>query len=625
MAGSCAQPAHRWRRAASLLLAITVSLLLAAGSASAAVVEERIVSIRVDGGSFVRDDALTVRLDESGDLDTWSEYAIALDANTELLSCDAKVLSASGTVESSVPMRRHRKVESTGFGLYSSSWESVIAFPPLRVGQRLRIRYSRREKPLFPAFSIDLVMSSRQEHVQVVVDAGSQHLRVKLSPPDPQFTLGDGVGGLTVEGSDVPAWDPPDDAPPEDLASTTLLVGWGPADDWSAVGAWYDRLSTLPPRGGQVSELARSICPPGGDRRECLEALARYVKTRVRYVAVEIAEGQWVPTPPQDVLARRWGDCKDKAQLLRALLDAVGIGSHLVLIRAGAAGEVDADFPWPFSFNHCILVLPEAAVPLRPDDPVAAGYLWVDATSELGGVGWLTTADQARPALVVAGEMSALVRSPERPNQEYRELLLLGRIESDGSLVAGAQLRLEGARAEGWIRDLRSEPDDRIAESVTAYLQSVVPGARVSGIAWSPTESVVPGFVIQAQVVAPAVARGVEGRRAVAPVALVAAPEPRILDDREVPVVLQLGIHHTRWEVTLPEGWCAPVPMDEQVENGVGRFSLRISGGEGGGLVYDRTIEIDRVLVGPDEFDELKALAVAENRAAKRRIRLRCQ
>jgi cellulose synthase operon protein C len=604
---------------------LSLALVLAATWASGAVIEQRTVSVRIERDAIVRDDALTVRLEGRGDLDSWSEYPILLDADTVLTSCVAEVISASGKVEASVPMRRHRRVESLGYGLYSSAWASVIPFPPLRAGQRLRIHYSVRQRPLYPAFDVALQLAPRQEHLRVTVAGGAEPLRFTVQPASRLLRVVGDAGGVTVEGADVPAYDPPDGAPPSDLASPMLRVAWGGGTDWRSVGAWYEHLSVLPPKPGPVGELARSMCPRGADRRECLEALARYVKTKVRYEAVEIERGQWAPTPPEEVLARRWGDCKDKAQLLRALLDAVDIPSRLVLIRSGRAGEVDPDFPWPFSFNHCILALPDGAVPQRPDDPVASGYLWVDPTSELGGVEWLTTACQGRPALVVSGGDSALVRTPERPQQERRDLRVSGRIYSDGSLVAETELRIEGARAEGWIRDLRSEPDDRIAESVTRYLQVVLPGAKVSEISWESTESEVPGLVIQARVAVPGVAHGNQDRRAVLPHGLLATPEPRVLDDREVPVVLRLGVHHTRWEVTLPEGWCPPVPVSEEVGNGVGRFALEVAAMEGGGLVFDRTVELDRSLVGPDGFDDLKALAVAENRAAKRRIRLRCQ
>jgi len=399
-----------------------LALVLSATWASGAVIEQRTVSVRIEHDTFVREDALTVRLEGRGDLDSWSEYPILLDADSELVSCVAEVISISGKVEASVPVRRHRRVESFGFGLYSSAWASVIPFPPLRVGQRLRIRYSVRQRPLYPAFDVRLQLPWRQENLRVTVAGGAEPLRFTVKPSSPLLGVEADAGRVTVEGVDVPAYDPPSGAPPDDLASPTLRVAWGGGTDWRSVGAWFEGLSVLPPTTGQVGELARSMCPQGGDRRECLETLARYVKTTVRYEAVEIERGQWAPTPPEEVLARRWGDCKDKAQLLRALLDAVGISSRLVAIRSGSGGEVDPDFPWPFSFNHCILALPDGAVPQRPDDPVASGYLWVDPTSELGGVEWLTTACQGRPALVVSGGESALVRTPERPQQERRDL-----------------------------------------------------------------------------------------------------------------------------------------------------------------------------------------------------------
>ncbi len=612
------------RAGARAVLVLVVTSVVWAKAGSAATITERSVTLRIEGASVVEDSLLVVRLDERGDPDSWNEYSVYLDDDTVMLSCTAEVMGPDGVVVQSIPQRKHRRVESAGFGLYSSAWASVIPFPALQVGQTLRIRVVTRETPLFPATSVQLVRSSPQERVTVRVQGGSASLRWRFRPEAPQFTVSETSGGVTVEGRDVPAWDPPEEAPPSDLASPVLRVCWGEADQWPEVGVWYDRMTRLPPIQGEVAALARSLCPEGTDRRGCVEQLARHVKTMVRYEAVEIAEGSWVPTPPAEVLARRWGDCKDKAQLLRAMLDAVGVSSRLVLIRAGAGGEIDTGFPWPYSFNHCILAVPEAEAGARPDDPVAGGLLFVDPTSDMGGVAWLTPACQDRPALVVDGAASALIRSPESFESERRTLTLTGDLRSDGSFVGTAQLRLDGVRAVGWIRDVRSEPAERIAESVTRYLAGSLPGVHVQDLGWAPVESALPGFLIQGRVSVPGVVQGETGRRSMRPLGLGAIPEGRILDDRTLPVVLWRGIHRTLWKIELPEGWCPPVPSSSEVDNAVGRFSLQVGLDADGALVIDRHAEIRRGLVDPDRFDDLRELAVAENRGSKRRIRLRC-
>lgn len=55
----------------------------------------------------------------------------------------------------------------------------------------------------------------------------------------------------------------------------------------------------------------------------------------IRYVGIWLGNGGIVPHPAEDILQNRYGDCKDKATLLQALLAAKGIYSQQVLINLG--------------------------------------------------------------------------------------------------------------------------------------------------------------------------------------------------------------------------------------------------------------------------------------------------
>ncbi len=69
---------------------------------------------------------------------------------------------------------------------------------------------------------------------------------------------------------------------------------------------------------------------------EKIRALAKYVQD-TKYVAVSLnvtRGGGYTPRRADEVLAKNYGDCEDKATLLRALLKAVGIDAYLVPITA---------------------------------------------------------------------------------------------------------------------------------------------------------------------------------------------------------------------------------------------------------------------------------------------------
>src|SRR6185436_505411 len=132
--------------------------------------------------------------------------------------------------------------------------------------------------------------------------------------------------------------------------------------------------------------------------REKAEALVAFARRQVRYVAVEVGIGGYRPGSPQEVLERRWGDCKDKAFLLVDLLREAGIEAWPALLRAGAGNRMDSEFPSPNQFNHAIVAVSPAGLGLGEEAPVAGGYLFLDATQTWGGLSWLQPTSQDQDA-----------------------------------------------------------------------------------------------------------------------------------------------------------------------------------------------------------------------------------
>ncbi len=61
----------------------------------------------------------------------------------------------------------------------------------------------------------------------------------------------------------------------------------------------------------------------------------------------------------ETILSRAFGDCKDKASLMHALLEALGIDSRLVLLRMKRLGNLPEEPASLAIFNHAILYLPQ--------------------------------------------------------------------------------------------------------------------------------------------------------------------------------------------------------------------------------------------------------------------------
>ncbi|MSQ02347.1 MAG: DUF3857 domain-containing protein [Myxococcales bacterium] len=195
------------------------------------------------------------------------------------------------------------------------------------------------------------------------------------------------------------AW-PPELAPRENY--TVRYVAWSTAADWSGIASQYSKLvdekAILPP---EAEAAAKAIRASEKDDRRAATAMALWINERARYVAVELGASAVVPRLPRDVLARGYGDCKDKATFLVAMLRSAGIAANVALLRAGWDADVNPALPGPNLFNHAITVLTGAAAPI-----------WIDPTQPELPAGVLPAADTDHWALIASAGTRSLVRTP---------------------------------------------------------------------------------------------------------------------------------------------------------------------------------------------------------------------
>jgi len=191
--------------------------------------------------------------------------------------------------------------------------------------------------------------------------------------------------------------------------------------NWAEVARWLDALAvSAGPPDDAVRARARSLVATARTEIDTLRALARFVQG-IRYASIQMGiarGGGYTPRPPPQVLARAYGDCKDKANLLRALLESVGRPAHLVALYLGDPTYVRADWPSPSPFNHCIIAIPMRGKPrlaAEVQDPSNGRVLIFDPTDPYTPIGDLSTHSQGGLALIVSRSTTDLTRLPELP------------------------------------------------------------------------------------------------------------------------------------------------------------------------------------------------------------------
>jgi len=103
----------------------------------------------------------------------------------------------------------------------------------------------------------------------------------------------------------------------------------------------------------KVQELTSGI----DNVRNRLERLAEFVQKEIRYVSIQIGLGGYQPHPAPGILANRYGDCKDKATLLAAMLKSAGFDSFYIIINIDPYSVSPAAPVSLFLFNHAILAI----------------------------------------------------------------------------------------------------------------------------------------------------------------------------------------------------------------------------------------------------------------------------
>ncbi len=198
--------------------------------------------------------------------------------------------------------------------------------------------------------------------------------------------------------------------PPDVSQFPTLIFSTGKS--WQDIATGYATIVDRQIDAKDVEPIAKGIIAKETDRRKIVDLLLDNVHQYVRYTGVEFGQAAIQPRTPRETLTRRYGDCKDQATLLVAMLRAVGIEAHVALLQTGPGYDVRPTLPGLGMFNHAIVFVPG-------DSPI-----WIDPTDQFLPAGTLPSCDQGRWALVANAASKKLVRTPRAASADntYTEL-----------------------------------------------------------------------------------------------------------------------------------------------------------------------------------------------------------
>ncbi|MFZ0417195.1 MAG: DUF3857 and transglutaminase domain-containing protein [Candidatus Sulfotelmatobacter sp.] len=240
---------------------------------------------------------------------------------------------------------------------------------------------------------------------------------------------------------------------------------------WDSMGKWYlnlvgERVDASPEIKQQVAALTASKATT----MQKMQVIAYFVQHDIRYVAIELGIGGIQPHSASDVFSHRYGDCKDKATLVRSMLREIGVDSYHVVINA-ERGSVTGEMPAHNGFNHVItaIKLPDGTTDpsliATMQHPKLGRILFFDPTNELIPFGQLPGYLQANYGLLVTPDGGELIELPQQPStmNSIRRTAKLT-LDTKGTLKGDVQeVRLgERASSERWRLRTISKDTDRI-------------------------------------------------------------------------------------------------------------------------------------------------------------------
>jgi len=241
------------------------------------------------------------------------------------------------------------------------------------------------------------------EQVRIVIEAPSSvplKYEVRLLPSaQTEKTAAEGLTRITIENGPLDAIERHDSNIPGDVISWPQ-VEFSTVPSWKQAATAYQKMAEPQIHLDDVRQLVNETVAPKDFRADKVRKLTAKLHQLVRYTGIEFGESKLVPQTPADVLQRKYGDCKDKAATLVAMLRAAGVPAHLALLNASEGQDVSAAMPGDNLFNHAIVF-----VPGKPE-------IWIDATDEFSPPGQLAANDQGRLALVIADGTTDLLRTP---------------------------------------------------------------------------------------------------------------------------------------------------------------------------------------------------------------------
>lgn len=436
------------------------------GDAARVLLDQQVTRVHNNGLSEVYAQRMVEILDERGARE-YDEYAVRFTPDTQSVEFKAaKVFKQNGEVQEAAA-EEDSNVSEPWYGLYYDVHAEGVRFTGLRPGDVIYVEYVLADvgrRNLLADYFGDLHFMQEEiprldsRYTLVIPEEDLKRKPLYFNQPhgeDAQVVRRERTAGsdhvIEFHAENVPRIVAEPGMP--GLSEIVPYIHVSTYRTWEEVAVWYQGLvaEQLQPS-VEITRAAREAVAgiPQTDERARLRAIYDFVVKKTRYVGLEFGIHGYKPYKVAQIFQRKFGDCKDKASLLKVMLKEVGIESSLVLARTRRGGDIAPEPASLSVFDHAIVYVPKYD-------------LFLDGTAEFSGSGELPTQDQDISVLIVSdprapwGGKGHLGRTPVLPapsNTVSRSFDV--QLAADGSAKVRDELQIVGQSAERWREHYQS-------------------------------------------------------------------------------------------------------------------------------------------------------------------------
>ncbi|QTD53395.1 DUF3857 and transglutaminase domain-containing protein [Sulfidibacter corallicola] len=364
------------------------------------------------------------------------------------------------------------RISDPQYRMYYDLVAYQIRFPSLQVGDRVRVEYrvdDIHSTNIFGDYFGDLQYfsngypSKRIAYTLILPKDRKIYTHVEKMQPEHEV--------LELGNNRVYRWIQDQVSPYETesrmpgLQAYLPYIGVSTFADWQDMAKWYAELiKNQLELNHESKEIVADLVEGVTDRLEIVKRIHEYVVSNTRYVALEFGIHGYKPYGVNQVCSRQFGDCKDKASLMIAMMREAGIEANVVIVRTSDKGDIHPSPAMLSYFNHAIAHVPEF-------------NLFLDGTAEFSGIDELPEMDQDALVLIVDREGNGeLTRIPRQDNTRTDYHLVLN-VAPDGQAQIEGELRYSGVVTPDVRQYLSIET--KLNQNLQNILTGIMPGLDV--------------------------------------------------------------------------------------------------------------------------------------------------